>query len=422
MVQPGAHSPAVARVDADRPQPPAAPAAASPAQGRTLGWVGSTYFAEGLPFSIVHKVASEFLVNAKVSAEVVGLANLAHLPWNLKFLWAPLVDRYGSAKKWLVGAQLGLGLATLFLAAFAATFVPWAFGVGILLVACIAATNDIAVDAYYLRRLDKQQQGAFSGVRVGGYRIALMFGAGGIVTLGGLAGFPVAFAAAGLVLAGLGVVHGASLAPDQADHKDRSVGTIVKSAASSFFSQKGVVVAVVVLMTYRAGDALMFAMNAKFLDLLGLNTATRGVINGTFGTVASIAGSLAGAAIIARAKFERAFLPITIAQSLAILLYVALAVTRPSLPFVAAVVLVEQFVAGVGTAAFSVFIMRLCQGEQKATQFAFASSVMSLAMTGAGAGSGFLFTAVGPTVFFAIAFAASVPGVVATMLWPKAAR
>lgn len=378
-------------------------------------WATSTYFAEGLPYSIVHKVSSEYLVHANVAAEIIGLTSLAHLPWNLKFLWAPLVDRFASAKRWMVAVQLAIGAATLFLAAFAATFVPLAFGVGLLLIAVFAATNDIAVDAYYLRRLDTKRQGALAGVRVGGYRIALMVGGGGIVTLGGLYGFPVAFTAAAILMGGLGVVHGLVLERDQADEHRPSIGKVVTGAARAFFSQKGIVVSMVLLLTYRAGDALMFAMNSKFLAELGLDTATRGVVNGTFGTVASIAGSLAGSALIARMTFARAFVPITVFQSLAILLYVALAHAKPGLPFVAAAVLVEQFIAGVGTSAFVVFLMRLCQGEQKATQFAFASSLMSLAVTGAGTGSGFLFASVGSTTFFLIAFAASIPGVIASI-------
>ncbi|NUP11800.1 MAG: MFS transporter [Polyangiaceae bacterium] len=386
-------------------------------------WASSTYFAEGLPFSIVHKVSSEFLVHLGVSAQLVGLFQLAHVPWNLKFVWAPLVDRFGTTKRWMVAAQLAIAACTLFLAAFASTFVPWAFGTGLMLIAVFAATNDIAVDGYFLRRLKKERQDSLAGVRVGAYRVALMVGSGGIVTLGGLYGFQVAFGAAGLIMGGLALAHGVFLAKDRAEEGSSSVSGIVQRAAKSFFSQRGIGVAMVVLLTYRAGDALMFAMNAKFLAELGLSTATRGVINGTFGTVASIGGSLTGAAIIARVSFARAFVPITAAQSGAILLYVLLAVTRPSLPFVAAVVLVEQFIAGVGISAFFVFITRLCQGEQKATQYAFASSLMSVAMLGAGAGSGFLFASFGSAKFFFVAFLASLPGMLATAFYkPNEAR
>ncbi len=70
---------------------------------------------------------------------------------------------------------------------------------------------------------------------------------------------------------------------------------------------------------------------------------------------------------------------------------------------------------------FAVFLMRLCDGEHKATQFAFVSSMMSLSMTGAGAGAGFLFAALGPKLFFVLAFAASLPGVLG-ILWARRLR
>jgi PAT family beta-lactamase induction signal transducer AmpG len=72
---------------------------------------------------------------------------------------------------------------------------------------------------------------------------------------------------------------------------------------------------------------------------------------------------------------------------------------------------VEQLVAGIGTSAFVVFILRLCGGAHKATHFAFATAVMSVAGTIAGSLSGFLLEAVGFPWFFTLAFVASWPGV-----------
>ena len=71
-----------------------------PRSPRALSWVASTYFAEGLPFSIVHQVSMELFTAIGASAEAVGLTALYGLPWNLKFLWAPVVDRYGTLRRW----------------------------------------------------------------------------------------------------------------------------------------------------------------------------------------------------------------------------------------------------------------------------------------------------------------------------------
>jgi PAT family beta-lactamase induction signal transducer AmpG len=86
---------------------------------------------------------------------------------------------------------------------------------------------------------------------------------------------------------------------------------------------------------------------------------------------------------------------------------------------IAVVVMIEQLIAGAGTAAFTVFILRLCHGEQKASHFAFASSVMSLAATVAGVASGFLYAGLSAPGYFVVAFVASLPGVIAALFVRK---
>ncbi|MBL8741315.1 MAG: MFS transporter, partial [Myxococcales bacterium] len=103
---------------------------------------------------------------------------------------------------------------------------------------------------------------------------------------------------------------------------------------------------------------------------------------------------------------------ITVLQAVALLMYAGLAAMRPGLPTIAVVVVLEQLIAGIGTAAFTVFLLRLCHGPQKASHFALASSLMSIAVTAAGASSGFLYVALGSTWFFVVAFLVALPGVV----------
>ncbi len=389
----------------------------APAMGqkpKDVGWAASTYFAEGLPYSVVHQVGGQqYLTAVGVAPELVGLASLLHLPWNVKFLWAPLVDSRASAKRWMVGALVALAAATAVMGLAAAHWGSSAVLVVLVLAAIFAATNDIAIDAYYMRSLDKPRQAELSGVRIGAYRAALLVGSGPIVALAGMTSFSLAFLALSGILLALALLHGAYLTPDARPVEARvSPLQTAKQAAKTLFSKPGIVPLLALLLCYRAGDALLFAMNAKFLASLGLDTTMRGVVNGTAGTIASISGSLVGGLVIARVGFRRAFVPITVGQALALPLYSLVALVQPSLLWVACAVVVEQFVAGVGTAAFMVFIMRMCDGPEKATMFAFASSIMSLAVTAAGAASGFLYVALGAPVFFLVAFGAALPGVV----------
>src|SRR5690242_13181938 len=79
-------------------------------------WVASTYFAEGLPFSIVHQVAEKYFLFMGVKLGALSLTALYQIAWNAKLLWSPLVDRYGTAKRWLCATQALVGLLIMAMA------------------------------------------------------------------------------------------------------------------------------------------------------------------------------------------------------------------------------------------------------------------------------------------------------------------
>ncbi|HTJ82957.1 MAG TPA: hypothetical protein VL400_14655, partial [Polyangiaceae bacterium] len=130
---------------------------------------------------------------------------------------------------------------------------------------------------------------------------------------------------------------------------------------------------------------------------------------------------IGGGILVGRRGLENVIRPIAIVQSGAILLYVALAAIPMPLAAVTAIVAVEQLVAGFGTAAFTVFILRLASGPYKATHFALGTALMSFGMLVSSV-SGFVLNAVGFTKFFVFAFGASLPGVAIAMLLPRTIR
>lgn len=388
-----------------------------------LPWVASTYFAEGLPYSLVHQVSAQLFTALGASLSAVGLTSLYGLAWNLKFLWSPLVDRFGTARRWLVACEAALAVLV--------AIVAWPAGLGavqvvarlFVAVALLAATHDVAIDAYYLAALGPTDQAKLSGFRVAAYRAALLAGQGGLVAIAGLTSFRVCFLVAAALLGGLSLAHHLWLPRVEPPATSRTGGGAIGfvDAARAFFAKDRAALTVAFLLSFRAGDALMFAMNAPFLSSLGLDTTHRGIVQGVGGALASILGALVGGRAIARRGLSSTLAPIAVAQSLAILLYVGLAAARPAWPIVVATVLAEQLVAGVGTAAFTVFILRRAAGAHKAAHFAFSTGLMSVATTLAGAASGYVAGAVGFPIFFALAFVASLPGVWLARLVPTSA-
>ncbi|MCG6961922.1 MAG: MFS transporter [Acidobacteria bacterium] len=180
----------------------------------------------------------------------------------------------------------------------------------------------------------------------------------------------------------------------------------------------GVILAFVAL--YRTGESFLLNMAYPFLKDIGVSRAAYGVAYGTFGIAASIAGGLLGGALIARFGLRRCIWPFVLSQNLLNLLYMVIAwhyrgiFQRPdlghaNLSLVGVLIVVEAFGAGLGTAAFMVFVMRTAKAEYKAAHMAIATGIATVSATLAGVCSGFLAAAFGFTVYFGLTFLATLP-------------
>ena len=229
---------------------PAPPPTAGPDDegwGREATWVSSTYFAEGLPYALVNNVADAMFTLMGASLSAIGLTALFHLPWNLKFLWGPLVDAYETKRTWLWVFEIILGALVLLLAFTSSSTAAITISSGVFVLLAIAsATHDIAVDGYYLEALDEAGQSRYVGLRVAGHRVATLAGFGGFLMLAGATSWPLAWAVTAGVLFLLAVGH-ARLLPRAEPRKKpaRLLGrALVSRPALSFF---GVAIAMVVL-------------------------------------------------------------------------------------------------------------------------------------------------------------------------------
>jgi MFS transporter, PAT family, beta-lactamase induction signal transducer AmpG len=150
--------------------------------------VTSTYFAEGFPYTIVNNLAEILFKAMGASYALIGLSSVLHLPWNLKFLWGPLVDQHETKRSWLVTMQIAISLALVALALLVETKSLWLVGGVLAVVAVLSATQDIAIDGYYLEALDTRAQSRFVGFRAMAFRVATIAVAGlGLVLIDGVA-------------------------------------------------------------------------------------------------------------------------------------------------------------------------------------------------------------------------------------------
>ncbi len=199
-------------MDAPDPETPATPGtpedSGAPARDGAPPqlWVSTTYFAEGFPYSVVNNLPEILFKELGASLQSIGLTSLFHLPWNLKFLWGPLLDRYETKRRWLLAMEVVLAVALVVLA-FLATSIQLlgAISVVLLVMAVLSATHDIAIDGYYLEALDEDGQSRFVGHRAMAYKVASLVVTGPLVVLIGRVGWTLGLLATagimGLILA-----------------------------------------------------------------------------------------------------------------------------------------------------------------------------------------------------------------------------
>ncbi len=388
---------------------------------RALPWVFSTNFGEGLPWSVLHQMGTEFITERGGTPTQIASTSLFHLAVTFKFLWSPVVDLFGRKRAWIVamGLLLGGGMVAIGAATTAPGFTV--FWIVASFFAVLHATHDIACDGFYIQALEQKDHALYAGVRVAAFRVAMIFGSSVLVTIVATKSWVLAFVAAGVFMLVTTLVNAALLprppAPTAAP-KQRTEAPAFLAAYRTFLAQPQAVRVLAFMFFYKLGDIMMFAMSKPLLRDIGVDLGHRGLLNG-FGTTSFILGSLVGGAIIARVGLRRALVPMLYLQNLAIPLYVLMAVVRPTFSGVFLIVLVEQLVAGIGGSAHVVFLIQRSRGVFSASHYAFATAVVSLGSTLSGYLSGPLNEHFGHPIFFTLAFVASWPALVLVWFVPK---
>jgi PAT family beta-lactamase induction signal transducer AmpG len=411
-------------------------------------WVFSTYLAEGLPYSIIRILSSVFFTDIGLKERYIGYLNFLGIPWNLKFLWAPFLDILGKKRTWMIAVQalitvLIVGVSySCFIAARQSDpgLILALISVTFILLAFLSATNDIAIDGYYMEGLtDPKEQAAYTGYRVFAYRMAVILVRSGFVALaaytaallGGSDKFQpwgYAFGAAALSMLLLTIFHAWQLPRFEKDRvqEGRSLSEITREfgrAFSTYFDQERVALVIIFIITYKIGDEILFSMGTPFLMReLDVTKGQLSWLSGILGAVGAIAGTSIGGIWIKKRGLKKAIWPLTILMNFNIWAYVGLAWSLPSastptgLAVIAAVHCYEQMAAGLGNAVLIVFILRTCKPEFKASHYAVGSAIMSLFSTFFGGFGGVLVEKMGYLNLFILAFLASIPAML-LMFW-----
>jgi PAT family beta-lactamase induction signal transducer AmpG len=377
----------------------------SEASRSKLGIVGLLYFIEGSPVSVLWEVLPVYLRIHGTSLRAIGGLRLLELPFSLKFLWSPLVQRYGDRRDWVTGAMLVVALVVAFLPmADPGTGMRVLFAL-VLLLTIAAATQDMAIDAYTVALVDRGEQGAANGVRASAYRVALVLIGSGMVVLAHWLSWGPLFAGAAVVFAGLGLA--VRWIPPLAVPAEARRHWFAPFAG--WIGTWRAVPLVLFVLTYKVGEFAIGPMVKPFWVDHGRSLREIGLVPTALGIALSIAGALAGGAFMQRYGTLTALWVLGLPQALSNLGYAAVASWSLPWPALYAASMIDSFSGGLGTAAFLGFFLAVCDREGATLQYAFLSSLFSLTGRLAGAVSGIGAERWGYGPYFAITFLASLP-------------
>lgn len=366
---------------------------------------GVLYFSQGFPFGIVNELLPLYLRTQNISLAQIGLISAVSSAWTWKFLWSPLIDRYGSYRQWMAGALVVL-TATMFAFAVIPPQMTTLFFAIVAILAFASATQDIAIDAMAVRITPKEQLGYVNSVRVTAYRGAMIVAGGALAALTAVIGWRGAFFTAAAIMA-LSFVTTFFLpreAGRTAQHQNPFAGVRLwlRRPSSAIF--------LALAFIYRLGDAALTPMAKPFWVDKGFSTAEIGTVTTIIGLSFLIAGAFTGGAFLSRFGVWRALLWLGVLQVISNAGYAMAAAAAPSHTMFYSVVIVENFCGGLGTAAFLSFLMAICDREHAATQYALLSAAFAFTRFLIGSFSGVFAQSMGYAPYFWLTLVLGIPG------------
>lgn len=383
---------------------------------RKLGLLGSLYFSQGLPYGFFTQALPVLLRTQGLSLPAIGAANMLALPWMLKFLWAPVVDRtppgalgLGRRRAWILCLQ---ALTVVAVAALALADPERALGAvmaGTLITNLLAATQDVATDGLAVELLDPEERGLGNGLQVAAYRLGMIVGGGALLWVFDRMGWTTTFFA----MAALLFLASAPIALHQerplpvAPAPGNPLGDLARAAL-----RPGMLPWLGMLGLFKVGEAMGGGMLRPMLVDIGLGLDDIGALIGVAGSTAGLLGALGGGWAVTRLGHRRAVLIFGLMQSVAVGLWALPAMGVVSAPMLLVASLAEHGCSGLATVSVFTAMMAACRREegQAGTDYTLQASAFVVSSGVGAALSGLVADRVGYGAHFLICAALSALG------------
>ncbi len=374
-------------------------------------------FASGLPFNLTSFTLQAWLASEHITIKTIGLFGLVGVPYNLRFLWAPLLDRFsvpflGRRRGWILVFQACLAVSIGVMGFCSPTDDLTTLALVAIMVAFFSATQDIVIDAYRVDTIPPHERAVAAAVTAFGYRTAAMLAGAALVVIAAHLGWRLAFLVVAALMIATMITTVRAPEPTGSIRPPQTLAQAVWLPLKNLVSQKGAPGFLCLVLLYKAGDAFALSLYSAFmlrgpgftLDELSAGKLTM--------TIATIVGVSLGGWLYLRLGMFRSLMIFGIFQALTNLLYMWLALVGHQFWLLIFATALDTLAGGMGQAAFVAFLMSLCNASFSATQYALLAAMATLPRNVTGAIAGIVAPAVGWPKFFVITCVTAVPGLI----------
>lgn len=376
--------------------------------------------ASGFPNQITESALQAWLKDSGETNTTIGIFSYVSIPYLLKFLWAPFIDRYplpfmGRRRGWILLTQLGMtvGIGLMAMQQPSVSLTPIA--VCALLVVFLSASQDIAFDAYKIDVAKPTERGLAAAASNLGYRTSAWLAFAFALILADTFGWRVAFYFLAATMAAFSIATWFAPEPEHHIKPPRSLRESLVVPLKELLGTPGAAALIVLIMVFKVGDAFALKLFTPFMMDVGFSKTEIALVAKAVFTSSAIAGAIVGGIWMVKLGLLRSMLLFGVLQAVTNLLYYALALTGKNYGMMITAVAIDNFAGAMGNIASVSLMMALCDVRYSAFQYALLSVLALLPRYGLGGPAGWLADHGGWGVYYIVSFLMGLPGVL--LVW-----
>lgn len=379
----------------------------------------------GFPNQVTESVLQAWMKDAGATNTTIGILSYVAIPYLLKFLWAPLIDRYplpllGRRRGWVLLMQIALAMSIAMFALQDPSMSLVPIAICATAIVFFSATQDIAFDAYRTDVAKPSERGLAAAANNLGYRTCAWLASAFALIIAQFVGWKPALLILAVVMAAFCIATILAPEPEYKHASPRTLSESIREPLRELLATRGTPALILLIVLFKVGDAFALRLFTPFMMDTGFSKAEIATILKGLFTASAVAGAILGGIWMVKLGLLRSMLIFGCLQAATNLLYWALAVTGKSYPLMVAAVVLDNTAGAMGNIASVALMMALCDARFSAFQYALLSSFALTPRYALGGPAGWIADNGGWDTYFIVSLLLALPGL--ALLWFMRAR